>query len=137
MQDRPTSAELLAAVRRFLEEDVIPHTSGRRQFLARVSVHALGLLDRELRNEERHLAREWSGLDEVLSPAAMPAAREAARAALEARNRELCERIRRGDHDADGPARRRLLAHLRQTVREKLEVSDPGLLSRDEPAGSR
>jgi hypothetical protein len=134
MQDRPTRAELLAAVRRFLEDDVIPHTSGRRQFLARVSAHALGLLDRELRHEERHLAREWRGLDEVLAPAAMPAGREAAREALDARNRDLCEGIRRGDYDADGPERHRLLAHLRETVREKLEVSDPGLLSRDEPA---
>src|SRR5262245_3845338 len=130
MQDRPTSGELLDAVRRFLEEEVIPQTSGRRQFLARVSVHALGLVGRELECEDRHAAREWRGLDDLLGPVSMPASRQEVRAALDRRNRELCERIRRGDLDEGGGSRRRLLDHLWQTVREKLEVSDPRLLAR-------
>jgi hypothetical protein len=135
MQDRPTRTELLEAVRRYLEEDVIPHTSGRRQFLARVSVHALGLVDRELRHEERHLVREWRDLDELLGPSAMPALREEARAALDGRNRELAAAIRSGRFDAASALRQRLLAHLRETTREKLEVADPGLLARDDAEG--
>jgi len=130
MQDRPTRTELLDAVRRYLEEEVIPETSGRRQFLARVSVHALGLVARELECEDRHAAREWRGLDGLLGPAPMPPGRRELRAALDTRNQELCERIRRGEIDAEGTARDRLLDHLRETVREKLEVSDPRLLAR-------
>ena len=131
MQDRPTVTELLAAVRRFLEDEIVPHTSGRRQFLARVSVHAIGLVDRELEHEERHAAREWNGLDDLLGALPVPGTRREARAALAARNEELCARIRRGDFDGDGVLRDRLLAHLRETVREKLEVSDPRLLARE------
>src|SRR5262245_27089996 len=130
MQDRPTRAELLDAVRRYLEEEVIPETTGRRQFLARVSVHALGLVTRELECEDRHAAREWRDLDGLLGPAQMPASRSEVRAALDRRNEELCGRIRRGELDDDGPSRDRLLHHLRETVREKLEVSDPRLLAR-------
>jgi hypothetical protein len=134
MQDRPTRTELLAAVRRFLADEVIPHTSGRRQFLARVSVHTLGLVERELEHEERHAAREWSGLDDLLGPQPMPAGRREAHDALAARNAELCARIRRGELDGDGPLRCRLLDHLRATVREKLEISDPRLLARESDA---
>ena len=136
MQDRPTRAELLAAVRRFLEEDVVPSTTGRRQFLARVSAHALTLVERELAHEERHAEREWRGLDDVLGEAARPSTLEELRDALQRRNRDLCEQIREGAFDRAGDERMRLFAHLRATVREKLEVADPGLLQRDAAAPS-
>lgn len=134
MQDRPTRSELLAAVRRFLDEEIIPSTSGRRQFLARVSSHALLLVDREMALEEGHFRDEWRGLDSILGALPVPAGREPGRVLLEGRNRELAERIRSGAFDPAGPERSRLLAHLRQTVRAKLEVSDPALLARDERA---
>jgi hypothetical protein len=141
MQDRPTRAELLAAVRRFLEEDILPATSGRLQFLARVSAHALTLVEREMAHEERHAAREWQGLDVVLAPAEKPSGLDELRDALQRRNRDLCDRIREGAFDAIGTARDRLISHLRETVREKLEVADPGLLQRDDalrrPTASR
>ncbi len=41
-QDRPTAAELVQAVREFLERDVMPATEARVQFHTRVSVNALG-----------------------------------------------------------------------------------------------
>lgn len=132
MQDRPTRTELLAAVRRFLEEDVVPATTGRRQFLARVSVHTLALVERELGHEERHAEREWEGLDGVLGGEPRPARFEELGDALQQRNRALCERIRDGSFDVEGTARERLVAHLRETVREKLEVADPALLRRDD-----
>jgi hypothetical protein len=131
MQDRPTRSELLSAVRRYLEEEVLPATSGRRQFLARVSAHALTLVERELAHEERHAAREWQGLEDLLGPAVKPILSEDLRAALQERNGTLCERIREGAFDTE-TARERLASHLRETVREKLEVSDPELLRRDE-----
>ena len=40
MQDRPTYAELLAAVRHFLEADVVPRLDGPKKFHARVAANA-------------------------------------------------------------------------------------------------
>ena len=43
--------------------------------------------------------------------------------------RELCERIRHGDADAQ-PWRGRVLAHVRQTVEEKLAIAKPEMINR-------
>jgi DNA-binding response OmpR family regulator len=48
-QDRPDTAELVAAVREFLERDVMAATEGRVQFHTRVAVNALNVVERELR----------------------------------------------------------------------------------------
>ena len=42
MQDRPTALELLAAVRAFLEDDVLPCLEGRKRFHGPVAVNILG-----------------------------------------------------------------------------------------------
>ena len=47
-QDRPTAAELVTAVREFLERDVMAATEGRVQFHARVAVNVLNIVAREL-----------------------------------------------------------------------------------------
>ena len=47
-QDRPTAAELVTAVREFLERDVMTVTEGRVQFHTRVAINALGMVEREL-----------------------------------------------------------------------------------------
>ena len=47
-QDRPTAAELLEAVREFVERDAQPGLEGRAAFHARVAVNALGIVEREL-----------------------------------------------------------------------------------------
>jgi hypothetical protein len=130
MQDRPTVYELLRAVQRFLSDEIVPATEGRRQFLARVTANAIGLVERELAGEHAHARREWAGLDALLTPAAMPAERDALAASIRARNEELCARIRAGVYDA--PAQRAaLLAHVRQTVHDKLEVTNRAYLEAD------
>ena len=48
LQDRPSAAELLEAVREFLERDVATATEGRTAFHARVAVNALAIVEREL-----------------------------------------------------------------------------------------
>lgn len=48
LQDRPTAAELLEAVREFVEHDAQPGLEGRASFHARVAVNALGIVEREL-----------------------------------------------------------------------------------------
>ena len=44
----PTTAELAAAVREFLEEEVMPATEGRLSFHARVAANVVAQLEREL-----------------------------------------------------------------------------------------
>jgi len=52
-------------------------------------------------------------------------------AALREATAHLAKAIREGRYD-EGEARASLLAHLRRTVRERLAVSNPRALSRDE-----
>ena len=62
MQDRPTYDELLAAMERFLEQEIMRNSEGARRFHARVAVNTLRIIRRELEGEEEHLAAEWAGL---------------------------------------------------------------------------
>src|SRR5664279_4040777 len=48
LHDRPTASELVAAVREYLERDVMTATEGRVAFHARVAVNVLGMVEREL-----------------------------------------------------------------------------------------
>jgi hypothetical protein len=48
MRGVPTTAELVAAVRSFLTEEVIPATDGRISFHARVAANVLAQVEREL-----------------------------------------------------------------------------------------
>lgn len=130
MQDRPSAIELLKAVERFLDEEIVPNTQGTRQFHARVAANVMRILAREWEREEAQLDAEWAGLDELLGPEPRPSSREALRAAIGRRTAELCERIRAGEAD-EGPFRDRVVAHVRQTVRDKLLVNNPGWL--DQP----
>jgi hypothetical protein len=134
MQDRPTVHELLRAVESFLRDEVVPATEGRRQFLARVAANAIGLVERELASEAAHAEREWSGLDALLGSAPMPRERDALAAAVRTRNETLCARIRAGELDAAEP-QRALLAHVRRTVRDKLEVTNRAYLEADRDLG--
>jgi hypothetical protein len=116
MQDRPSAAELLAAIREFLERDVMTATEGRVQFHTRVAVNALGMLEREV----------------VESPAFESAERARAAALLghdgDAREleQELTQAIRSGALDDRLDEVR---AHVRETVREKLLIANPSYLS--------
>jgi len=103
-QDRPTAGELVAAVREFIERDVMGATEGRVRFHARVAVNALGIVEREL---------ERTGFSELGT-----AARE--------RDRELAARIRSGALDDRIDEVR---AQLRESVREKLLVANPRYLA--------
>jgi len=127
MQDRPTYDELLGAVERFLDEEIVPHVQGSRGFHARVAANVIRIVRRELAGEEERLRAEWAGLDRLLGPAPRPESQDAYRQAIRERTAMLCERIRQGDADA-GPFRDMVWAHVRETVRNKLLVSNPGWL---------
>ena len=129
MQDRPTINELLQAVTHFLDEEVVPSLTGSRQFYSRVAANVLRTVMRELETEEEQLTNEWMRLNELLPPKERPATRQALKEALRERTEELCQRIQQGDADA-GPYRAQVLTHVRESVREKLLVSNPGWIKR-------
>ena len=125
MNDRPTGAELLRAVERFLEQEVVPQLDGLRRYHARVAANVVAIVAREIETEEAQLLSEWERLGALLElHEQRPDARDALRDAVRARSQALAERIRRGDADA-GTWRAELIAHLRRTVADKLAVSRP------------
>lgn len=104
--DRPTVTELVEAVREFLERDVMAATTGRVHFHARVAANVLAVVEREL----------------AASPLATLTADAREREAL------LARRIRSGELDDRLDAIR---AEVRETVRAKLLIADPGHLPPD------
>ena len=125
MQDHPTQDELLAALETFLDEQVVAKTEGAISFHGRVAANVVRMLRRELESEDEALDRERAGLDSLLGPAERPPTRAVLRDALTARNEALCERIRSGD--SDWPLfRDAVLSHVRETVHDKLLVTNPG-----------
>ena len=115
MQDLPTAAELVEAVREFLENDVFAQAEGRTKFHARVAMNVLAIVRRELELGPAADAAERARLLELLPDAA----REGSLAEL---NAELAARIRDGSLAAE---RGVLVAHLRETVRDKLAIANP------------
>jgi len=126
VQDRPTARELLEAVRRFLEDDVVAALDGPGRFHARVAANVLAIVGRELEGEEGLLVAEWTRVATLLGrPADAPPERLAAlRAAVAEMTAALCSRIRRGDADAS-PFREAVRAAVTASVAEKLAVANP------------
>jgi len=114
--DVPTAAQLVEAVREFLERDVMEATEGRVQFHTRVAVNALRMVQRELELGPDQVAAHRAALDRL------GVADEAALAAA----------IRSGALD---DRREEVLEVLRETVRAKLEVSNPRYLRSDAQKG--
>jgi hypothetical protein len=136
MQDRPTYDELLAAVEYFLDTEIVPNVPGARGFHGRVAANAIRIVRRELEHEDEQLAAEWAGLDALLGAVPRPEGRAALRTALNDRNEALCQVIRDSSAEERAP-RADVFAHVRRTVRDKLRVSDPELLTRSEPPNAR
>jgi hypothetical protein len=114
--DRPDAAELVAAVREFLERDVMPASEGRVQFHTRVAVNALNMVERELREGD-----------------AMAAEHEARLRALGYEDdRELSAAIRQGDLDARWDE---VMTAAYEAVVEKLRIANPRHLLDDEGTG--
>jgi hypothetical protein len=104
--DRPTAAELVEAVREFLERDVMAATEGRVQFHTRVAVNVLNTVQRELElgpaQAIAHLARLHAlGFDD---------------------DTELAAAIRRGDLDDRYDD---VKAAIKASVDDKLAVANP------------
>jgi hypothetical protein len=123
MNDRPSAAELVEAVRLFLERELLPTLADQRlKFQALVAANVLSIAGRELAGEEALLAEERDALRPFVGDE--PAA-AGLRAAVRAMNDRLCARIRAGELDQrEGELR----AVLRRQVVRKLEVANPRCL---------
>ena len=114
-QDRPTAAELLAAVADFLREEAMPaldRSESRLGFQMRVAANALSILEREARLGPAADAREHARLVKLLG-------RDGSLADL---NRDLARQLRDGRRDERDPA---LMAHLEATVADKIAIANP------------
>jgi len=109
--DAPSAAELVEAVREFLETDVASATEGQVRFHARVAVNVLRMVERELR----------------LGPAQAEAHAQRLRALGVADEAALARAIREGALDSRMDE---VVAAVRDTVRAKLEVANPAHLER-------
>ena len=112
--DVPSAADLLAAVREFLEGDVLEATEGRTRFLVRVAANALATVGREL----------------DLGPDMAAAHRRRLQTLGVADERALAAAIRSGalDRRAD-----EVRAVVRATVADKLRVANPRYLESTTP----
>jgi hypothetical protein len=115
LHDRPTASELVAAVREYLERDVMEGTEGRIAFHARVAVNVLGMVERELELGERQDAAEHARLVALLG-------RDGT---IDELTEILAADIRAGTMDSRWTE---TVDHVRATVRAKLEVANPKYL---------
>lgn len=124
MQDRPTAVELLDAIETFLRER--SETSEERwlrfQFL--VAANSLGIIRRELEQEEGALDAEWQRLNALLPPEDRPAGTGALARRTSEREDELCARIRAGAYDSP-ESQAGLLQYLWPTTRDKVRITYP------------
>lgn len=124
MQDAPSAAELVEAVREFLEQEVAPGQTDRRaRFRTLVAINALAIAQRELESGEALAREELDSLALLLDARLDPGP---PRERLLELNRELCARIRRGEAPPG------TLAHLRRVGAAKLRVASPRYLERYE-----
>jgi hypothetical protein len=108
--DLPSTAELVEAVREWLQNDVLAATDGRLQYHTRVAINVLSIVERELalgvEQEEAHLDR--------------------LRSLGVADDAELAAAIRSGQFDDRLPEVRALVW---ESVRDKLAVANPKYLT--------
>jgi hypothetical protein len=111
--DAPNAAELVQAVREWIDNDVIPSVDGRLRFHALVASNVLAMVEREI----------------VLGPAQAVAHAERLAVLGVADDAELAAAIRDRRFDDRSEELKALLADM---VADKLAVANPGYL--DEPA---
>ena len=114
-QDRPTAAELLAAIADLLREEVTPvldKVEPRLGFQMRVAANSLAILEREARLGPDADAREHGRLTKLLGRGG----------SLDDLNRELARQLRSGERDERDAV---LMAHLEATIGDKIAIANP------------
>lgn len=112
MMDKPTLAEIVTAVREFIETKAIPELTGHTAFHARVAANALAIAEREIATGASAAERERARLKALLG-------RDDT---LENLNRALGARIAAGEVTLETPG---LADHLRATTLDKVAIDQP------------
>ena len=112
----PGMDELLTSVSDFLRDDVMAHTQGRLQFLARVAANSLDIVKREQTLAAPCLVNEEKRLRELFSE------REDSTLALDDLRWQLVYALRDGSMVLDSEL---LHAHLRATVVNQIAIDQP------------
>ncbi|MEM8616642.1 MAG: DUF6285 domain-containing protein [Pseudomonadota bacterium] len=115
MHNQPSVAELIEAVKHFIDESAAPQLKGHAAFHARVASNALATALRELNQRPEAEAKERERLQDLL-PEAPPIADASTL------NRLLCEAIQDGRFTPSSPG---LLAHLKATTIAQVEIDQP------------
>ena len=105
--------ELLKEVGVFLRRDVTQTTSGRTQFLSRVSANAVDIVLRDIMNVKAYRKIEQDSLKRLLS---------VENESLEQLRLRLVESLRKETYQLDDEA---LQAHLRQTTVNQIAIDNP------------
>ncbi len=112
LDERPTAAELIAAVAGFLEREVQPELAGRLAFHTKVAINALRIVERELGAGPEFAAEELARLRALTGDDGDVAALNAI----------LAQRIRSGELSIEAGA---LRDHLRRSVLSRLAIDNP------------
>lgn len=132
MYDSPNVAELLGALRDYLDEQVIPAVKHDRKlnYQTHVALNVLRIIERELEAGKGHIQAEWLRLDHVQNSSKPFPENDLVKAEyeLKERNRKLCEEISAGRYDYM-PQRAALYEHLLTTTRIQLEIANPEFLA--------
>jgi hypothetical protein len=107
--DSPTAAQLVEAVREWLERDVMPNVKGGLQFHSRVAVNVLAMVERELELGSAQAAAHKHRLESLGVHD----------------DEELARRIETGEFDN---SLGHVLRVLRGSVEDKLAVANPKYL---------
>lgn len=111
-QNRPTAAELVGAVKTFLNQDVKPVLEDHTAFNMMVALKSLDIVQRELEMGPEFAEAERARLAEILGHDG----------ALDALNQELTAHIRAGTLTLDDP---RVKTHLIETTKAKVQIDQP------------
>ncbi|GGB58963.1 MULTISPECIES: DUF6285 domain-containing protein [Henriciella] len=114
MYNQPSVAELVEAVKTFVDETAMPELTGRSAFHARVASNVLGTISRDIRARETNDAEERARLQLLLD---LPDEEE-----LSVLNDELSRRLRAREISANSA---KLMSHLKKTAIAQVKVDQP------------
>ena len=114
MHNQPSVAELVQAVKNFIDETAAPNLEGHAAFHARVASNTLATVLRDLEARLKNETDETARLLTLLG--------DDTGASLDDMNRQLSANIQSGEMDITTPG---LLAHLKATTIAQIEVDQP------------
>ena len=119
MREQPRGQDLLACARQLLRDEVLPALPAERRHALLMTLNAMSIAERQLRNGDAPEAQELAALRGLLDDQ---------RVSLAEGNRRLAQALRAGAGDPGSPQRAALFAQLRTVGRQRLAESNPKAL---------